>query len=164
MKGKVILKPNSHSVEAVKIPNTNILYGVDSKFQLPEGIIPLYVLHRVDHKTTRELNMHISNTSSNSVPISKSTVIGTLTPAIKVENVCNINWSTPDKIGAEAVKQVEDLSETKGLVNQLLPEILSATNQQLGADTKGTHEAVTPDADIPEEARAKLRVVGNEVY
>ena len=77
-KGKIILKPNSISVVAVKtpkIPDTNILYGVNSKFQLPEGIIPLDILHRVDHKMPRELNIHILNTSSNPVPItSKNTV------------------------------------------------------------------------------------------
>ena len=70
VKGKVILKPNSIPVIAVKtpkIPNTNILCGVDSKFQLPEGIILLDILHREDHKTLRELNVHILNTSSNSM-------------------------------------------------------------------------------------------------
>ena len=71
MKGKVILKPNSITLIAVKtprIPNTNIMYGVDSKFQIPEGIMPLDMLHRVDHKMPRELNIHIFNTSSSSIP------------------------------------------------------------------------------------------------
>ena len=94
MKGKVILKPHSISVIAVKIPNTNILYEVDSEFQLPGGRIPLDILHKVDHKTPRELNTHILNTSSHSIPISKNTIIGTLSLATKVENVCSINWST----------------------------------------------------------------------
>ena len=43
-KGKIILKPNSISVIAVKtpkIPDTNILYEIDSKFQPPERKIPL---------------------------------------------------------------------------------------------------------------------------
>ena len=64
-KGKIILKPTFISVIAVKtpkIPDTNILYEVDSKFhQLPEGIIPLDVLHRVHHKMPRELNIHIKH-------------------------------------------------------------------------------------------------------
>ena len=101
MKGKVTLKPNSISVIAVKtpkIPDTNILYEVDSKFQLPEGIIPLNVLYRVDHKTPRKLTIHQLNTSSNSIPISKNTLIGTLSPAPKVENICSINWSTQLKL------------------------------------------------------------------
>ena len=33
-----------------KIPHAITLHEVDSKFQLLEGIIPLDILHRVDHK------------------------------------------------------------------------------------------------------------------
>ena len=99
-------------------------------------------IHRVDHKMTRELTYTL-NTSSSSIPISKNTFIGTVTQATKVENVCSINWSTLDEAGTEAAKQVADLSETKGLVKKLLPEI--------------PHETVTPDADIPEEARSRLK-------
>ena len=61
------------------------------------------------------------------------------------------------KTGTDAVKQVADLSETKGLVKQLLPEIPPETNIQLEAYTKGVHETITPDVDIPKEARARLK-------
>ena len=87
-KGKFILKPHSISVIAVKtpeVPDTNILYEVDSKFELPEGIISLIILHRVDHKMPRELNIHVLNTSSNSMPINKNTLIGTLTSDTKIK-------------------------------------------------------------------------------
>ena len=73
-KGKVIVKLNSISVIAVKtprIPDTNTLYEVDSKFQLPKGIILLDVLHRVDHKMSRELDINVLNTSSNSCQAAK---------------------------------------------------------------------------------------------
>ena len=50
-----------------------------------------------------------------------------------------------------------DLPNTKELVNQLLPQIPPGTNLQLEEDTKDTHETVTPNADIPEEARARLK-------
>ena len=106
-KGKIILKPNSISVIAVKtpkVPDTNILYEVDSEFQLPEGIIPLDVLHKVDHKMPRELNIHRLNISSNSLSTNKNTLIGTLTPATKVENICSINWSTLDEAITKASK------------------------------------------------------------
>ena len=73
-------------------------------------MIPLDVLHRVDHKMPRKLNIHILNTSSDSMPISKNT-LSTKAPATKVENICNINWSTLDKTRAKMVKQVEDLPE-----------------------------------------------------
>ena len=99
--------------------------------------------------------MHTLNASSNSMPISKTTLIGTLAPATKVENIYNINWSTLDETRAKTVKQVEDLSETKGLVKQPLPEIPPETNLQLEANTKDRHETVAPDADIPGEAKSQ---------
>ena len=46
--------------------------------------------------------------------ISKYTLIGILTLAKNVENVCNINWSALDKARTKAAKQVADLQETKG--------------------------------------------------
>ena len=89
-KGKIVLKPNSISVIAVNTL-TNILYEVDSKFEIPEGIIPLDILHRLDPKTPRQLNIHILNTSSNYMQINTNALIGTLTPVTAVENVCSIN-------------------------------------------------------------------------
>ena len=49
------------------------------------------------------------------------------------------------------MKQVANSLETEQFTNQLLPEIPSETNLQLEADRIKT---VTPDADIPEQARA----------
>ena len=153
-KGNMILKPNSISVIELKNPkmlDTIILYGVNSKFQLQKGIMPLDVLHRVDHKIPREMNIQILNTSSNSMPINKITVIGTLTPATKVANIDSINWSTLDDARTKGAKQIVDLPETKELVKQLLPVIPPGINLQLEADTKDRHETVTHNADIPEK-------------
>ena len=87
-KGRIVLKQNSISVIAVKtpqIPDTEALYEVNCKFQLPEEIIPLDVLDRVDHKIPRELNIHILNTGSSPISLGKNTLIGTLTRSAKVE-------------------------------------------------------------------------------
>ena len=93
-----------------------------------------------------------------------NTVIGTLTPATKVENICSINWSTLEKTQAKAVKQVVGPPETEGLVKQLLPEIPPRTNLQLEADSKDIHEKLTPDADISEEANARHKELLETYY
>ena len=55
MKGRVTLPPVSISIIEVKTPkliNTTNLWEMNADtFQLPEGIILLDVLHRVNHKT-----------------------------------------------------------------------------------------------------------------
>ena len=98
------------------------------------------------------------------MPSSKNTLIGTSAPATKVENVCSFNWSTLDDTKTKAARQVADLSETKQLGKPLLPEIPPETNLELEANTKYTHETVTPDADIPEEARARLKELLEKKY
>ena len=72
----------------------------------------------------------------------------------KVESICNIDWSTLNKAKTQAIKQVANLPETKEFTNQLLPEISSETILQLEADILDRIKIVTPNADIPEQARA----------
>ena len=43
-------------IKMLKVPDTNNLYELNfDMFQLPEGVIPLDVLHRMDHKTPKTL-------------------------------------------------------------------------------------------------------------
>ena len=74
-KGKVSLPPLSVSVVEIKIPtvpNTNNLYELNFEtFQLPEGVIPLDVLHRMDHKAPKTLNTPIMNTTNTTCCLTK---------------------------------------------------------------------------------------------
>ena len=135
------------------------MYEVNCKFQLPEEIIPLDILHRVDHKIPRELNIHILNTGNNPVLFGKITLLGTLTRSTKVESICNIDWSTLKKAKTQAIKQVVNLPETKEFTNKLLPEIPSETNLQLEADMQDRIKTVSPRAtQSPTE-----RFIGNKI-
>ena len=81
-KGKITLPPMSISVIGIKMPtlhNTNNLYDLNlSTFQLPEGLVPLDILHRVDHKTPQSLNIPILNTNSNFCSIPRNSSIAAL--------------------------------------------------------------------------------------
>ena len=58
----------SVSVISVKLPpllNTNDVYELNfNTFQLPEGVIPLDIPHKVNHKTPQNLNIPILNTNN----------------------------------------------------------------------------------------------------
>ena len=75
-KGKITLPPMSVSIISIKTPllcNTNHVYKLNfSTFQLPEGVISLDVLHRVDHKTPQNLNIPVLNTNNSFYSISRS--------------------------------------------------------------------------------------------
>ena len=64
-KGKVKLLPTSISVIEVRpleIPDPSNIYELDcNTFHLPKGVVPLDVMHYVDHKTPKTLNISILN-------------------------------------------------------------------------------------------------------
>ena len=81
-KGKVTLPPMSVSVVEIKmpmIPNTNNLYELNfDTLQLPEGVIPLDVLHMMDHKTPKTLNIPIIDVNNTTCSLTKHLLIATI--------------------------------------------------------------------------------------
>ena len=60
-------------------PDVNNLCELNfDTFQLSEGIIPLDVLHRIDHKTPKHLTIPILNTNNTTSSLSKNSPIATL--------------------------------------------------------------------------------------
>ena len=90
-KGRVTLLPVSVSINEVKTPkltNTTNLYRMNADtFQLPEGIILLDVLHRVDQKTPQHLNIPVLNTNNAPCSIGKNIPIASTHPAGTCEQV-----------------------------------------------------------------------------
>ena len=76
-KGKVTLPPASISIIGIKTPtiqNTNVLCELNfDTFQLLDGVIPLDLLHRVDHITPQSLNVPILHTNNSPCAINKKT-------------------------------------------------------------------------------------------
>ena len=122
-KGKLTLSPMSISIVAIKtstLQNTNNLYKLNfNTFQLPEGIIMLDIVYRVDHKTPQSLNIPSLNTNNSSCSISKGSPVATLMPVVKCEEVQEVSWS---RIQCNTAK--------------LLPTIPQNTSLQLEPDTK----------------------------
>ena len=138
----------SVSIIEVKTPKTadsTNLYKLNAdKFQLPEGVIPLDILHRVDHKTPQALSIPVLNAKNVLCSIRKNMLIMSIHPAGKCDEVQEISWS---RLRCEASK--------------LLPKIPQNTSLQLEPDTKSSVSSI-PDAEIPKEARTKLQELLNE--
>ena len=86
--GALILQPRTISVISGQAPtkvNTKYLYQLYATDDLPSGIIPLAVEHKIDHRYPRLLKIPLFNTKHNAVHIPRKTIIGNLWP-IEVED------------------------------------------------------------------------------
>ena len=141
--GKITLPPMSNSVISVKMPplcNTNDVYELNcNTFQLPEGVILLDILHKVNHKTPQYLNIRTLNTSNSFYSISRCSPLATLVLVGKCEEIQEVSWNQVQCNNAK-----------------LLPEILEGNSLELEHNTK-SHLRSILDADIPEEARVQLQ-------
>ena len=134
-------------VETLKISNTTNLYEVSTDtFQLPEGVLLLDILHRVDHKTPQHLNIPVLNAYNIPCSIGKNRPIASMHPVAKSEGDQEVSWS----------RLHHDTSK-------LLPQILQNTSLQLEPDTKSLASSI-PDVDIPNEARTNLQELLNRKY
>ena len=153
-KGKLKLLSYSISVIEVRtpeIPEPSNIYKLDfSTFLLPKGVIPLDVMHCMDHKTPKTLKVPILNTNTTISSLGKNSCVAALVPAGKCEQIQEVKWSD--------VTQEPDLLKKC----QLLPKIPSATNLQLEPDTPDISKSI-PDADIPEIARKTSRATGHQM-
>ena len=106
-------------VKTPEIPDLNNLYELNFyTLQLPEGVIPLNVLHRIDHKTPKNLTIPILNTNNTTCSLTKNSPIATLVLTVKCVQVQEIRWTT-----------LQDKATTK-----LLRKIPANTNLQLQPD------------------------------
>ena len=58
--------------------------------QLPKGLIPLDVLHNIQHKQPQEMLILLLNTMDSVVKLPKITILGSITKVDNAENVQNI--------------------------------------------------------------------------
>ena len=141
-KGRIMLPPVSVSIIEVKTPkltNTTNLYIMNSvTFQLPEGIILLDVLNKVDHKTLQHLNIPVLN-SNNVSCIGNNTPIVSMHPVGRCEEVQEVSWNS-----------------LQCNTPRILPQIPHKTRLQLEPNYKSLARSI-PDVEFPEEARTKLR-------
>ena len=130
-----------------KISNTTNLYEVSADtFQLPEGVILMDIMHRVNHKTLQNLNIPVLNANNVPCSIGKNMPIASMHPVGKCEGVQEVSWS---RLQCDTSK--------------LLPQLLQNTSLQVEPDTKSLASS-NPDVDITEEARTKLQELLNKKY
>ena len=65
----------------------NNLLKINLDRQLPKGLIPLDVLHNIEHKQPQEMLIPLLNVMNSVVKLPKNTILGSITKVDNVENV-----------------------------------------------------------------------------
>ena len=81
-------------VRTLEIPDPSNIYKLNcGTFQLPKGVIPLDVMHHMDHKMPQTLKVPILKTNNTTSGLGKNLPIATLVPAGKCEQIQEVKWS-----------------------------------------------------------------------
>ena len=78
---------------SVKMPRNiqvNRLLKINLDRQLPKGLIPLDVLHNIEHKQSQEMLIPLLNIMNSVVKLLKNTILGSITKVDNAESVQNI--------------------------------------------------------------------------
>ena len=105
----------------------NSFYEITLDKQLPKGLIPLYVLHNIQHKQPQEMLVPLLNTVSSAVKLPKNTVLGSITKVDNVEYVQNI--CSPQSNNDKA----HDISQPAPEAKPLPPVFLDSSSFQTHA-------------------------------
>ena len=92
-KGQCTLQGRSITWISVKKPRNiqiNSLFEITLDRQLPKGLIPLDVLHNIQHKQPQEMLAPLLNTVNSVVKLPKNTVLGSITKVDNAEYIQNI--------------------------------------------------------------------------
>ena len=72
--------------------NHDSLHETQFDRQLPSGIVPLNIAHKLNHKYPWELLIPLLNISNKEVKIPKNTILGSINPITDVDTIQVVSW------------------------------------------------------------------------
>ena len=152
-KGHCVLQSRSITWISVKTPRNiqaNNLLKINLDRQLPKGIIPLDVLHNIEHKQPQEMLIPLLNVMNTVIKLPKNTILGSVN---KVDNVDNVQSSYSLK--HHNVKADAKSHPSKPL-QPAFPESSSFTTH---AHDSNKSPIQLQDANVPLEIQHKLNTM-----
>ena len=147
----------------IKIPqnlNNNSLYEINLDRKLPAGIIPLDVVHNLNHKQPCKLVITLLNVGHTDVKLLKNTILGSLNLIDDAESVHEVSWEKVQNANnVETSTTVQELQTQK-----LLPAFPEHSNFQIHANNNSKLVITLQDADIPQHARDQLNHMLNNEF
>ena len=145
------------SVQPRQNLNTKSLFEINLDRQLPKGIIPLDVVHNINHKQPQELIIPILNIANTDVKLLKNTVLGLLTRVKDINSIHDVFWKktqpTSNKIHGTTLQELQ--------VHTLLPVFPEHSSFQSPAYNNNKPPIKLQDADILQLIQRKLNEMLN---
>ena len=131
----------------------NSLFEITLDRQLPKGLIPLVVLHNIQHKQPQEMLVPLLNTVNTAVKLPKNTVFGSITKVYNAEYVQNICSPQSDN------DKAHDISQTAPEAKPLLPVFLDSSSFQTQAHNNNKSPIQLQDPNVPLEIQHRLNTM-----
>ena len=141
------------SVKTPRNIQVNSLFEITLDRQLPKGLIPLDVLHNIQHKQPKEMLVPLLNTINSVVKLLKNTVLGSITKMDNAEYVQNISSLQPDN------NKAHDRSQPPSEAKPLLPVFLDSSSFQTHAHNSNKSPIQLQDANILLEIQCKFNTM-----
>ena len=156
-KGQCTLQGRSITWISVKMPRNiqvNNLLKINLDRQLPKGLIPLDVLHNIEHKQPQAMLIPLQNVMNSVVKLPKNTILGSITKVDNAENVQNIYSLKHHHVKANVKAQPSDSCY------QHFP--IASASQHTHNSNKSPIQL--QDANIPLEIQCKLLTMQTSTF
>ena len=140
--------------------DTNSLFKINLDRQLPKGIIPLDVLHSINHKQPQVLIMPILNIANTDIKLLKNTVLGSLTRVNSIDSIHNVSWTKMKPTS----NKTQGTTLQKPQVQTLLPVFLEQSCFQIHAHDDNKPSVKLQGAVIPWLVQNKLNEMLNNEF
>ena len=128
------------------------LHEIHFHRQLPSGIVPLDITHKLNHKYPSQLLIPLLNILPKDVKIPRNTILGSIKSMTDVDTIQEVLWQKIHNTEEKAVKNTAQDPQ----VHKLLPIFPENSNFQIHANDNSKPALMLQGAEIPQAARHKL--------
>ena len=125
------------------------MYEISLDRQLPTGIVPLDILHNLNHKQSCELIILLLNTGQTDIKLLRNTVLGLLSRINNVDSIHKVSWEKMQTTKNEDTSTTTQEPQTQ----KLLPAFPEKVSFQIHANDDSKLTITLQDADIPQKVR-----------
>ena len=136
------------------------MYEINLDRKLPAVIIPLNVIHNLNHKQPGELVIHLLNVGHTDIKLFKNTILGSLNQIDNVDSIHEVSWEKIQNTKNKGTSTTAWEPQTQ----KLLPTFPKHSNLWIHANNNIKPAIIPQDAYIPQDIRNQLNHMLNTEF